>query len=80
MSERAENLGRRVELRQQRQRLEAEVVALRDRLRRLLPVDADPTELKGEEVLQAAIALHTSLDELGGVARRIDILNRELGG
>lgn len=79
MGERTENLGRRVELRQQRQRLEAEALALRDRLRRLLPVDDEPHGLDGEAILQAAIALHASLGELGGVVRRIDILNRELG-
>lgn len=79
MSERVEHLGQRVELRQQKRRLTAEVEALRDKLRRALPAHEEAETLKGEEILDTAIALKTSLDELTAVERKIAILTRELG-
>ena len=79
MSERLENIGLRADLRMQKTRLEAEVEALRDTLRRLLPKHEDVIELNGEKILNTAIALNTSLEELKGIQRKIAILNRELG-
>ncbi len=79
MSERLENIGLRADLRMQKTRLEAEVEALRDTLRRLLPKHEDVIELNGEKILNTAIALNTNLEELKGIQRKIAILNRELG-
>lgn len=79
MSERLENIGLRADLRMQKIRIETEVEALRDTLRRLLPKHEDVIELNGEKILNTAIALNTSLEELKGIQRKIAILNRELG-
>ncbi|MDR1398138.1 MAG: hypothetical protein LBJ14_10480 [Desulfarculales bacterium] len=79
MGERHEMLGQRAELMPQRQRLRVECEALRDKLRAALPVHEDVDALNGETILTAAIALQTSLAELAGMNRKIEILNRELG-
>lgn len=79
MSERIDNLGRRVELRRERQRLAVECDGLRGLLRRQLPLDVEVDDLDGEVVLNAALALRQSLTELEGINKRIAILNRELG-
>ena len=79
MSERIDNLGRRVELRRERQRLAVECDGLRGLLRRHLPLDVEVDDLDGEVVLNAALALRQSLTELEGINKRIAILNRELG-
>ena len=80
MSERAENLGRRVELRREAKRLTAECEALRDSLRRALPVVEDVAGLDREKILSSAVALDQSLLELEGVRKKITVLTRELGG
>ena len=72
-------LGQRAELLPQRQRLRAECEALRDRLRLALPIHEEVDSLDGEKVLNTAIALKNSLDELSGMNRKIEILSRELG-
>ena len=77
MSERTENLGRRVELRRERQRLAAECDGLRGLLRRQLDDEVD--DLDGEGIFNSALALRQSLVELSGVNKKIAILNRELG-
>ena len=79
MSERTENLGRRVELRRERQRLTAECDGLRGLLRRQLPLDVEVDDLDGEGIFNAALALRQSLMELSGINRRLAVLNRELG-
>ena len=79
MSEYQENIGRRVELRQQRLRLVAECEALRERLRRLLPLDADVHCLDHEAVLSAAIAFDQSALELTAVDRKLTVLDSILG-
>ena len=79
MSERLENIGLRADLRMQKIRIETEVEALRDTLRRLLPKHEDAVELNGEKILNTAIALNTSLEELKNIQRKIAILSRELG-
>jgi hypothetical protein len=79
MAERHEMLGQRAELKPQAQRLRVECEALRDRLRSALPIHEEVDSLGGENILTTAIALKTSLDELAGLNRKIDILNRELG-
>jgi hypothetical protein len=79
MGERHEMLGQRAELYPQRQRIRVECEALRDRLRGLLPLHEEVDALDGESILHTAIALQTSLAELAGLNRKIEILNRELG-
>ena len=79
MSERAENMGRQVLLRQERQRLAAEGEALRDSLRRLLPLAEDVGGLDREKILCAAVALEQSLLELAVIDKKLAILSRELG-
>lgn len=79
MSERAETLGRRVELRQQRLRLVTECDALRDRLRRALPLEEEAGDLDRDAILQTALALHQSAEELAGVDKKLTVLNRVLG-
>ena len=51
MSERTENLGRRVELRRERQRLAAECDGLRGLLRRQLPLDDEVDDLDARALL-----------------------------
>ena len=70
MSERTENLGRRVELRRERQRLAAECDGLRGLLRRQLPLDDEVDDLDGEGIFNSALALRQSLVELSGVNKK----------
>jgi hypothetical protein len=79
MSEHAENLGRRVEFRRDRARLAAECEALRDSLRRALPVVDEVSTLDRDKILATAVALEQSLIELAGVDKKLHVLNRELG-
>jgi hypothetical protein len=79
MGERHEMIGQKAELSPQRLRLTVECEALRDKLRQALPLHEDVAALDGENILNTAIALQNSLAELGGVNRKIAILNRELG-
>ena len=79
MSERAETLGRRVELRQQRARLVAECEALRDSMRRLLPLEEEVSALEQEKILTTAVALNQSLLELAETNKKLHVLNRVLG-
>ena len=79
MGERHEMIGQRAEMKLQRQRLQVECEALRDKLRAILPVHEDVDALSGENILNTAIALHTSLTELAGLNRKIGILNDQLG-
>jgi len=72
-------LGQRAELLPQRQRLRVECEALRDRLRGALPIHEEVDALDGGNILDTALALKNSLDELVGLNRKIEILNRELG-
>lgn len=80
MSERHEMLGQRAELKPARQRLIVECEALRDSLRKMLPVHEEVSALNADKIVVTAIALQTSLGELAGVQRKIDILTQGLGG
>lgn len=80
MSERHEMLGQRAELKPTRQRLIVECEALRDALRKLLPVHEKVNTLDADKIVTTAIALQTSLGELAGVQRMIDALTQALGG
>ena len=79
MSERHEMLGQRAALTPERQRLTVECEALRDTLRKALPLHEEVGALNGDKIATTAIALQNSLGELAGVNRKIDILSRELG-
>jgi len=79
MAERNAMLGQRAELKPKRQRLQVECEALRDRLRLALPIHEEVDALDGENILLTAINLKSSLDELAGLNKKIDILNRQLG-
>jgi hypothetical protein len=72
-------MGELAELKPKRQRLEVECDSLRDSLRRILPPHVPPAELDGEKIVNTAIALNTSLVELAGVLRMINVLNQQLG-
>lgn len=79
MSERHELLGQRAELTGERLRLGVECEALRDTLRKLLPLHEDVDALNADKIVTTAIALQASLIELAGVRRKIDILTQEIG-
>ena len=79
MSERHEMLGQRAELTGERLRLCTECEALRDALRKHLPLHEEVHSLNADKIATTAIALQTSLGELQGVQRKIDILSRNLG-
>lgn len=79
MSEYQENIGRRVELRQQRLRLVAECEALRERLRRLLPLEVDVHCLDHEAILNTSIAFDQSAIELAEVDKKLNVLDSILG-
>ena len=79
MSERVENMGRHVEYRREQKRLVAECEALRDSLRRALPIVEDVSGIDREKMLSTAVALDQSLLELAGVNKKLAVLDRELG-
>lgn len=79
MSERHEMLGQRAELTGERLRLVVECEALRDTLRQQLPQHEEVHTLNAAKIATTAVALQTSLGELSGVQRKIDILSRNLG-
>lgn len=79
MNERQMQLGRRVELRQERLRLAAEAEALRAGLRCQLPPEEEVAALDADSILQAALALNQTLVELAEVDRKLAVLARVLG-
>jgi hypothetical protein len=79
MSEYAENLGRRVELRQKRLQIVAQCEALRDQNRRILnPVD-DVSCIDRDAYLSSSVALHQSLEELAALDRQLAKIDSILG-
>lgn len=79
MNERAENLGRRYDLRQQRKRIEAKGEALRDQVRRMLNPADNLADLERDKFMGSALALEQSVLELQQIDGRLAVLNRELG-
>ena len=79
MSERMENLGHRETLLVQRKRLVMEAESHRESLRAALPLHADIDLLDADRIMELGIALSEKLRELGGLNRKLAILNRELG-
>lgn len=79
MEERQEWLGQRAELMPRRQRLAVECEALRDKMRQTLPPHMPVRELSKDAILNTAVALCTSLEELAEVERTIIALNDILG-
>jgi hypothetical protein len=80
MSERRENMGHREDLRTRRRIVAAEIQSHKDSIRAALPSVADAEEIDAERVLNLALALKESRDELAGLDRKIAILTRELEG
>jgi len=80
MSERRENMGHREDLRTRRRIVSAEVQSHKDSIRAALPAVAEAEEIDAERVLNLALALKESRDELAGLDRKIAILTRELEG
>lgn len=79
MSERLENLGVRHDLMRQRKNVEAEARSHRDSMRATMPMAGDVVLIDGDYVVQLAIALNEKLEELKGICKKLEILNRELG-
>lgn len=79
MSERHEMLGHLAALKPNRQRLTVECEALRDTLRKSLPPYEEVDTLDADKIVITAIALQSSLGELAGIQRKIEILSRNLG-
>ena len=76
---RAENLGQREELRIRRKSIEAEINSHCESIRNSLPLTMEPMELDSEYIMRLSIRLNGLKQELQGVARKIDILERDLG-
>lgn len=72
-------MGQREELRTRRKIIEAEITSHCESIRAALPSIADPMEIDGEYVMMLGIKLNERVQELRGVNRKIDILERELG-
>ena len=79
MSEYLEAVGRREEHKLQQARLVAECEALRDSLRRLLPLGEDVHALDREKILQTALALDQSICELGEIKKKLNVIGEFLG-
>lgn len=76
---RLEELGHREELRTRRKIIEAEITSHADSIRASLPLTGDPEEIDGEYIMMLAIKLNERVQELRGVNRKIEVLERELG-
>lgn len=76
---RAENLGQREELRLRRKSIEAEMQSHCESIRHTLPLTAEPAEINTEYLMHLSIKLNELREELRGVIRKIDILERDLG-
>lgn len=76
---RAENLGQREELRIRRKSIEAEINSHCESIRHSLPLTAEPLEIETEYIMRLSIRLNELKQELKGVARKIEILERDLG-
>ena len=76
---RREELGHREELRTRRKIIEAEIASHSDSIRAALPLAGEPEDIDGEYVLMLAIKLSERVQELRGVNRKIEVLERELG-
>ncbi|MGE4297540.1 MAG: hypothetical protein AB7E47_05870 [Desulfovibrionaceae bacterium] len=79
MSEYTEHLGRRVELRRVRLQKEAELIALRDNIRRLLDPIADIKDLPGDLVAAQALALANQLIELAEIDAKLAAIAAVIG-
>lgn len=76
---RSENLGHREELRIRKKAIEAEMQSHAESIRHCLPLTLEPIELNSEYLMHLAIKLNELKQELQGVVRKIDILERDLG-
>ncbi|MDE5832032.1 MAG: hypothetical protein K2H64_03455 [Desulfovibrio sp.] len=76
---RTENLGHREELRIRRKAIEAEIRSHAESMRCCLPLIFEPVDLQSEYLMHLAIKLNGLKEELTGVIRKIEILERDLG-
>ena len=76
---RLEEMGHREELRTRRRIIEAEIASHSDSIRAALPLAGDPEDIDGEYVMMLAIKPNERVQELRGVKRKIEVLERELG-
>lgn len=76
---RLEEMGHREELRTRRKIIEAEISSHSDSIRAALPLIGEPENIDGEYIMMLAIKLNERVQELRGVKRKIEVLERELG-
>lgn len=76
---RGENFLRREELRIRRKSIEAEMNSHCESIRHCLPLTMEPVELNAEYLMHLSIKLNELKQELVGVVKKIDILERDLG-
>lgn len=76
---RHENLGQREELRTRRKLIESEITSHCESIRSCIPITAEPADINSEYLMHLAIKLNELKQELLGVVRKIEILERELG-
>lgn len=76
---RLEEMGHREELRIRSKSISAEITSHCDSIRAALPITGEPEEIDGEYVMMLSIKLNERVQELRGVKRKIDVLERELG-
>lgn len=79
MSERHAKIGEREDYRVRLKCVETEICALRDSLR-AAAADGGRLGTGGDHVVTLAITLNERLAELKGLARKVDILTRDLEG
>ncbi len=76
---RMEGIGQREELRTRRKIIEAEITSHSDSIRAALPLIGEPADIDGEYVMMLAIKLNERVQELRGVNRKLDILEKNFG-
>ncbi|MFW5490418.1 MAG: hypothetical protein ACNI3A_18675 [Desulfovibrio sp.] len=79
MSEYTENLGRRVELREEKSRLAAEIDALRGDLRSLCSPILDVDDLNGTKIANLGFSLNGKLERLTAINSKLAAIKEILG-
>ena len=73
---RLEEMGQREELRTRRKIIAAEITSHCDSIRHALPLVGDPEDIDGEYVMALGIKINERVQELRGVIRKIEVLER----
>lgn len=76
---RLEEMGQREELRTRRKIIAVEITSHCDSIRHALPLVGDPEDIDGEYVMALGIKINERVQELRGVIRKIEVLERNLG-